>query len=1060
MKYTHRIFRLFAFSLVVMLASTSFLHANASEGSVESGQDRNLHAAIQNNSSIPFYVLPPEQLYADESGNLLNNGAFETTYANGMPFGWTVFRGKRTVDTLGHDDKNNLELRIGASEGQGNELVLQNIKHSTQGQVVRCRQDFYHIKPQTTYHLQGEIFATQYAMARLSIKKQYGISTFGHMYKQFKGEAIPADGWKKVDITFTTSSFVDPWTFVSVVCELEGGTGTARFRQLRLTDAKSPQGHPAKTTKTFPCNVMLSVHNGENIFYPTQVPKMVAIIANSGSPRDVALHHTVYDPYGSPVDRGVQTVRLLENTIEHIVLDLPANSTRGQYMVVVNVQQDGAIRRNSLAYYVISEPQEPQNIEADFFGMHQPIAPLVWEKLKLFWDGPAFKLKLLKRKEDSKVQAFVPGYATHHFGLLMHTPSWAITRDGHGPKAIPEKVTQLVRETLTAYKGRQFFAMSMLGEIERQWDPVRYVEFLKAARKGADQSNSEIHLATCVPASLPRCIDYLEKIIEAGALKYVDIVACDPYTNSRSPEERNWTKQFEHISQLIDKHGKKNTEIWIYEVGLAGGDGLAEVSLDKQANYMARIHLLSLQNPKIKRLLWFMDRVGYASGSRYGMSAWGENTSPNALRGFAVRPAFIAYAQMLNTLRNAKYLEAVPFGPSYAGHKAMLFKQGHQTLAAVWRTYGKGAVKLQQTAILQTIADLYGNPLAYGNQTVSMNGEPSYWYFKDVSIEQIRELFTTAIIQHNQLVVPLTVELSHRATADSPTLNVSLFNPANTRQEGKICVSLPSVGNQQTATRSFKLQPREQITLSMPIPTGWLSGLKLDNIANLTFTQNGKTTTSTKIVQSQTTPRLIQSITIDGKLDDWNHPRWLVAQEKQYLQLNRSWQGPADLSGSVATAWDESNLYLSARVYDDEFTPATAGNSIWKGDAIQIAICNPMSSSDRYGVNDLEFVIAQTNQGPQVFAYWLGKGVKRAMDWPVKVTVIPRRAPLPTIIEYELAIPMSAINFLAPMPGKSFGLNFVIVDNDDSKLKGGIGIRPGIFGAKEPQKAWLMYLEK
>ena len=55
---------------------------------------------------------------------------------------------------------------------------------------------------------------------------------------------------------------------------------------------------------------------------------------------------------------------------------------------------------------------------------------------------------------------------------------------------------------------------------------------------------------------------------------------------------------------------------------------------------------------------------------------------------------------------------------------------------------------------------------------------------------------------------------------------------------------------------------------------------------------------------------------------------------------------------------------------------------------------------------------------------------------------------------------MSAINFLAPMPGKSFGLNFVIVDNDDSKLKGGIGIRPGIFGAKEPQKAWLMYLEK
>ena len=53
---------------------------------------------------------------------------------------------------------------------------------------------------------------------------------------------------------------------------------------------------------------------------------------------------------------------------------------------------------------------------------------------------------------------------------------------------------------------------------------------------------------------------------------------------------------------------------------------------------------------------------------------------------------------------------------------------------------------------------------------------------------------------------------------------------------------------------------------------------------------------------------------IDGILDEWSQTRYDVSS----VTYGKSdWDGSSDLSGKVMLAWDETNLYVAARVYDD-----------------------------------------------------------------------------------------------------------------------------------------------
>ena len=66
------------------------------------------------------------------------------------------------------------------------------------------------------------------------------------------------------------------------------------------------------------------------------------------------------------------------------------------------------------------------------------------------------------------------------------------------------------------------------------------------------------------------------------------------------------------------------------------------------------------------------------------------------------------------------------------------------------------------------------------------------------------------------------------------------------------------------------------------------------------------------------TAHKMESVTIDGKLDEWNLDSPAVVKEaSQVIRDAVVWQGENDCSANFYLAWDEENLYMAAEVTED-----------------------------------------------------------------------------------------------------------------------------------------------
>lgn len=77
---------------------------------------------------------------------------------------------------------------------------------------------------------------------------------------------------------------------------------------------------------------------------------------------------------------------------------------------------------------------------------------------------------------------------------------------------------------------------------------------------------------------------------------------------------------------------------------------------------------------------------------------------------------------------------------------------------------------------------------------------------------------------------------------------------------------------------------------------------------------------------------------IDGDLGDWSEvPGALTLNRAEQVVFGPgSWTSPKDLSGVVRLAWRPDNLYVAASVTDDQLRQTQRGDSLWKGDHLEL----------------------------------------------------------------------------------------------------------------------------
>ena len=157
-------------------------------------------------------------------------------------------------------------------------------------------------------------------------------------------------------------------------------------------------------------------------------------------------------------------------------------------------------------------------------------------------------------------------------------------------------------------------------------------------------------------------------------------------------------------------------------------------------------------------------------------------------------------------------------------------------------------------------------------------------------------------------------------------------------------------------------------------------------------------------------------------------------------------------------AWDEEFFYVAAKVRDDCHANPARTSEIWKGDAIQFALRagGPADKADDSAMLQ-EFAVGVDAEGAFV----------RTWNNQTQYMSLAKAASQASgdTLTMEFAVPWRLLGLEPPQGGASFGVSFVVPDNDSpdvrieklSSMDGYLEWTPGIFFGKDPASfAWLI----
>lgn len=199
-------------------------------------------------------------------------------------------------------------------------------------------------------------------------------------------------------------------------------------------------------------------------------------------------------------------------------------------------------------------------------------------------------------------------------------------------------------------------------------------------------------------------------------------------------------------------------------------------------------------------------------------------------------------------------------------------------------------------------------------------------------------------------------------------------------------------------------------------------------------------------------PRLPQTPVIDGDLGEW--ARVPAVHLGAAHARSAAYDGTRDLSANWRVAWDERHLYFACEVVDDEHGPLEDVRELgdmWRFDGIQIAFDGGHNArTPGYDSDDYEYGLGMTSDGPRVFRWVAGHGLKTGDVPTIDLAVVRRDAQQLTC--YEAALPFKELVPFSP-ERRHCGMTLIINDCDPQRrgsTRAWMQWTPGIAGAKDP----------
>lgn len=167
---------------------------------------------------------------------------------------------------------------------------------------------------------------------------------------------------------------------------------------------------------------------------------------------------------------------------------------------------------------------------------------------------------------------------------------------------------------------------------------------------------------------------------------------------------------------------------------------------------------------------------------------------------------------------------------------------------------------------------------------------------------------------------------------------------------------------------------------------------------------------------------------IDGVWDEWTSK----AYPANAIVFGRNnWTGSADLEPSFRVAWDNTNLYLAVKVFDDVYVQNATGKDLFRGDSIELLFDNNLVGD--FSVSSLngdDYQLGVSPGNPDT------DGAKEAYLWfpadqagsrgQVQIGAVSSEG----LYRIEFAVPWTILG-VSPSAGQKYGFALSASDNDN-----------------------------
>jgi hypothetical protein len=166
---------------------------------------------------------------------------------------------------------------------------------------------------------------------------------------------------------------------------------------------------------------------------------------------------------------------------------------------------------------------------------------------------------------------------------------------------------------------------------------------------------------------------------------------------------------------------------------------------------------------------------------------------------------------------------------------------------------------------------------------------------------------------------------------------------------------------------------------------------------------------------------------LDGVWDEWTTAAYPAAQ----VVFGRDqWTGKDDLEASFRLGWDENNLYIAAKIFDDVYVQNATGKDLFLGDSLEILFDRDLLGDfHNAGLTNDDYQLGISTGNPDV------NGTKEAYLWypsniagprpDVKIAAVRSGG----VTRVEVAIPWGTLG-VNPAVNQRYGFAISFSDND------------------------------